>query len=85
MHAVVPSRGLAGSDAITHYRQLRELTVDELACVLEMLDHPVSADGRAEMERDARPVTVDDLVAISCALDAAPVLLLSHIGTAPRS
>ncbi|WP_369147690.1 hypothetical protein [Streptomyces sp. R44] len=34
---------LAVSDAITHYRQLRELTIDELAYVLLMLDHPISA------------------------------------------
>jgi hypothetical protein len=56
---------LAGSDAITHDRQLRELTVDELAYVLQMLDHPISAGALAEMERCAHPVTVDDLVAIS--------------------
>ncbi|KAB7835739.1 DNA-binding protein [Streptomyces mobaraensis] len=67
------------SDAITHYRQLRELTVDELAYVLLMLDHPISADALAEMERCARPVTVDDLVAISYVLDTTPAVLLSHI------
>ncbi|MDX3277724.1 MULTISPECIES: DNA-binding protein [Streptomyces] len=67
------------SDAITHYRQLRELTVDELAYVLRMLDHPISADALAEMERCARPVTVDDLVAIAYALDTTPAVLLSHI------
>ncbi|WP_255306232.1 DNA-binding protein [Streptomyces sp. Wb2n-11] len=70
---------LAVSDAITHYRQLRELSVDELAYVLRMLDHPISADALAEMERCARPVTVDDLVAISYALDTTPAVLLSHI------
>ncbi|WP_340375920.1 DNA-binding protein [Streptomyces sp. SS7] len=67
------------SDAITHYRQLRELSVDELAYVLRMLDHPISADALAEMERCARPVTVDDLVAIAYALDTTPAVLLSHI------
>ncbi|MFD4574729.1 DNA-binding protein [Streptomyces sp. NPDC058417] len=67
------------SDAITHYRQLRELTVDELAYVLRMLDHPISADALAELERCARPVTVDDLVAISYALGTTPAVLLSHI------
>ncbi|MDQ1031214.1 hypothetical protein QF035_008796 [Streptomyces umbrinus] len=70
---------LAVSDAITHYRQLRELTIDELAYVLRMLDHPISADALAEMEGCARPVTVDDLVAIAYALDATPAVLLSHI------
>ncbi|WP_189845350.1 DNA-binding protein [Streptomyces umbrinus] len=67
------------SDALTHYRQLRELTVDELAYVLRMLDHPISAEALAEMERCARPVTVDDLVAIAYALDTTPAVLLSHI------
>ncbi|MEU3046770.1 DNA-binding protein [Streptomyces sp. NPDC006984] len=67
------------SDAITHYRQLRELTIDELAHVLLMLDHPISADALAEMERCARPVTVDDLVAIAYVLDTTPAVLLSHI------
>ncbi|NEA14209.1 DNA-binding protein [Streptomyces halstedii] len=67
------------SDAITHYRQLRELTIDELAYVLLVLDHPISADALAEMERCARPVTVDDLVAIAYVLDTTPAVLLSHI------
>ncbi|MFF4410699.1 hypothetical protein [Streptomyces sp. NPDC001404] len=61
----MPSRlptSLAVSDAITHYRQLRELTIDELTYVLLMLDHPISAEALAEMERCARPVTVDDFV-----------------------
>ncbi|MEW1630489.1 DNA-binding protein [Streptomyces sp. NPDC089173] len=67
------------SDAITHYRQLRELTIDELAHVLSMLGHPIPADALAEMERRARPVTVDDLVAIAFVLDTTPLVLLSHI------
>ncbi|MGW2984157.1 DNA-binding protein [Streptomyces goshikiensis] len=67
------------SDAITHYRQLRELTIDELAYVLLMLDHPISADALAEMERCARPVSVDDLVAIAYVLDTTPAVMLSHI------
>lgn len=70
---------LAVSDAITHYRQLRELTVDELAYVLLMLDHPISADVLAEMERCVRPVTVDDLVAIAYVLETTPAVMLSHV------
>ncbi|WP_256961837.1 hypothetical protein [Streptomyces sp. NRRL B-24572] len=66
------------SDAITHYRQLRELTVDELAYVLLMLDHPISADVLAEMERCVHPVTVDDLVAIAYVLETTPAVMLSH-------
>ncbi|MFE7119419.1 DNA-binding protein [Streptomyces sp. NPDC057654] len=67
------------SDAITHYRQLRELTIDELAYVLVMLDHPIPANALVEMEQRARPVTVDDLVAISYALNTTPAVLLSHL------
>ncbi|WP_078872562.1 MULTISPECIES: DNA-binding protein [Streptomyces] len=67
------------SDAITHYRQLRELTINELAYVLLMLNHPISVDALAEMERCARPVTVDDLVAIAYVLGTTPAVLLSHI------
>ncbi|MCY0954292.1 hypothetical protein [Streptomyces sp. H27-S2] len=66
------------SDAITHYRQLRELTIDELAYVLLMLDHPISADALAEMERCARPVTVDDLVAIAYVLDTTRGAAVAH-------
>ncbi|MGW6604240.1 DNA-binding protein [Streptomyces sp. NPDC055036] len=70
---------LAVSDAITHYRQLRELTCDELAYVLLRLGHPIPADAIAEMERCERPVIVDDLVAIAYALDTTPAVLLAHI------
>ncbi|MFE4336722.1 DNA-binding protein [Streptomyces sp. NPDC056831] len=70
---------LAVSDAITHYRQLRELTCDELAYVLLVLGHPIPADAIAEIERCERPVTVDDLVAIAYALDTTPAVLLAHI------
>lgn len=70
---------LAVSDAITHYRQLRELTRDELAYVLEMSGHPLSADVIGEMENRDRPVAVDDLVAISYALGTTPAVLLTHI------
>lgn len=70
---------LAVSDAITHYRQLRELTRDELAYVLEMSGYPLSADVIAEMENRDRRVAVDDLVAISYALGTTPAVLLTHI------
>ncbi|MFD2024013.1 MULTISPECIES: hypothetical protein [Promicromonospora] len=70
---------LAVSDAITHYRQLRELTRDELAYVLEMSGHAISAGRIAEMEDRERPVAVDDLVAISYALGTTPAVLLTHI------
>lgn len=70
---------LAVSDAITHYRQLRELTRDELAYVLEMSGHSLGVDAITEMENRDRPVAVDDLVAISYALGTTPAVLLTHI------
>lgn len=70
---------LAVSDAITHYRQLRELSCDELSFVLSMLGHMVSSDAIAAMGNRERPVTVDDLVAISDALGTSPAVLLTHI------
>lgn len=78
MSPIAPT-SLAVSDAITHYRQLRELTRDELAYVLEMSGHAISADRIAEMENRDRPVVVDDLVAISYALGTTPAVLLTHI------
>lgn len=70
---------LAVSDAITHYRQLRQLTRDELAYVLQTSGHPLSADTIAQMENRERTVTVDDLMALAYALDTTPAVLLTHI------
>ena len=78
MSPIAPT-SLAVSDAITHYRQLRELTRDELAYVLGMSGHPLSTDAIAAMEKRDRPVAVDDLVAISYALGTTPAVLLTHI------
>jgi transcriptional regulator with XRE-family HTH domain len=69
----------AVSALVLHYRQLRELTRDELAYVLSMSGHPLSPDAIAEMENRDRPVTVDDLMAIAHALDTTPAVLLTHI------
>jgi hypothetical protein len=70
---------LAVSDAMTHYRQLRELSCDELSYVLSMLGYRLSSKAIAAMENRERPVTVDDLVAISYALGTSPAVLLTHI------
>ncbi|PUB29633.1 hypothetical protein C8K30_1027 [Promicromonospora sp. AC04] len=78
MPSLTPT-SLAVSDAITHYRQIRELTRDELAYVLQMAGHALSADAIAEMENRDRPVGVDDLVAIAYALGTTPAVLLTHI------
>ncbi|WP_424862861.1 DNA-binding protein [Streptomyces sp. MMS24-I29] len=67
------------SDAITHYRQLREFTRDELSYVLEMAGYPLSADAIGLMENRERGVTVDDLVALAHALDTTPAVMLAHI------
>lgn len=75
----LPPTSLAVSDAITHYRQLRKLTRDDLAYVLETCGHPLSAEFIAEMENRQRTVTVDDLMALAYALDATPAALLTHI------
>jgi hypothetical protein len=74
-----PPTTLAVSDAITHYRQLRELTRDELSYVLTMAGHPLSSDTIGQMENRQRVVTVDDLIALACALDTTPAVLLTHI------
>ncbi|QWF85925.1 helix-turn-helix domain-containing protein [Amycolatopsis sp. CA-230715] len=70
---------LAVSDALTHYRQLRHLTQDELACVLATSGHPLAAETIARMENRERLITVDDLVALAYALDTTPAILLTHI------
>lgn len=70
---------VAVSDAITHYRQLRELTRDELSYLLSVFDHPLSPGTIAQMESREIPITVDDLMAIAFALDTTPAVLLSHV------
>jgi transcriptional regulator with XRE-family HTH domain len=75
----IPPTSQAVSDAITHYRQRREMNHDELADVLSTLGHPLSARALAEMENRNRPVTVDDLIALAYALGTTPAVLLAHI------
>ncbi|MGI8307086.1 helix-turn-helix domain-containing protein [Saccharopolyspora hattusasensis] len=70
---------LAVSDAITHYRQMRELTRDELAYVLEAAGHPLPADAITQMESRELDVTVDDLMALAYVLGTTPTALLTHI------
>lgn len=70
---------LAVADAITHYRQLRELTRDELAYVLMMNGYHVTADRITQMEDGTTTITVDDLMAIAYALDTTPAVMLTHI------
>ena len=70
---------LAVSDAVTHYRRIRELTIDELSYVLLMLGHELSTTDIAAIENRTRPATVDDLIALSHALNTSPAVMLSHI------
>ncbi|SEP54377.1 helix-turn-helix domain-containing protein [Amycolatopsis saalfeldensis] len=70
---------LAVSDAITQYRQLCELSRDDLSYVVSERGYSVSAEDIRQMENRERSVTVDDLVAIAYALDTTPAVLLAHI------
>jgi hypothetical protein len=69
----------AVSDAITHYRQLAELTCDELSYVLGVNGYPLTAGDIVAIESRKRTATVDDLIAIAFALDTTPAVLLTHI------
>lgn len=75
----LPPTSRAVADAVHHYRQLRELTLDELAYVLAQLGHGLTTEDLRRIEDAERPATVDDLIAIAAALDARPAILLSHI------
>lgn len=70
---------LAVSSATRHYRQQRDLSRDELSYVLGVNDHPMSTADIAAIEHLDREVTVDDLMALACALDVSPAALLSHV------
>lgn len=71
---------LAVADAVTHYRQLRELTLDELSFVLAQdHGHGLTTEELRRIEDAERPATVDDLVALAAALGTTPAVLLSHI------
>lgn len=69
----------AVSDAITHYRQINELSCDELSYVLAGNGYELTAGDIAAIESRKRTASVDDLMAISFALDVSPAVLLTHI------
>lgn len=75
----LPPTSRAFADAVHHYRQLRELTREELAYVLDKLGYGLTTEELRRIEDAERPATVDDLIAISAALGARPSTLLSHI------
>lgn len=82
MPPVAPTT-LAVSDAIAHYRQLQDLTCNELSYVLSLYGHELPSEDIARMERAEQAVTVDDLMALAHALDTTPTALLSHARTEP--
>lgn len=69
----------AVADAVVHYRQIRQLSLDELSYVIALFDFDLSVDDLIDIERAQRPATVDELMAIAFALDVSPSLLLTHI------
>lgn len=75
----LPPTSRAFADAVHHYRQLRDLTREELAYVLDKLGHGLTVEDLRRIEDAERPATVDDLIAISAALGARPSILLSHV------
>ncbi|MGW8483585.1 hypothetical protein ACWGJP_10625 [Microbacterium sp. NPDC055903] len=68
----------AVGDAIARYRELRQLTRDELTYALSVVGHDLDVDDLRPMEQGRAIVTVDDLVAIAVVLDVPPFVLLTH-------
>lgn len=61
---------------VSRFRALRRLTLAELTARLDALGHKLSRSSVSEIENLRRRVTVDDLLALSIALDVSPVALL---------
>jgi len=75
----LPPTSRAFADAVHHYRQLRNLTREELAYVLDKLGYGLTTEELRRIEDAERHATVDDLIAIAAALAVSPSILLSHI------
>lgn len=78
MTATLPPTSHAVSDAIRHYRELRQLSRDELTYILSANGHDLDVDDLRAIEDGISAATVDDLTAIAHALDVTPAGLLSH-------
>lgn len=74
-----PPTSRAFADAVHHYRQLLDLSLDELAHVLAQLGHGLTTENLRRIEHGEQAATVDDFIAIAAALGATPAILLSHI------
>jgi transcriptional regulator with XRE-family HTH domain len=61
---------------IARLRKEQRMTLRDLAERLEESDRPLAHNTLSEIERGARRVDVDDLMAIAIALDASPMSLL---------
>ncbi|WP_169252845.1 helix-turn-helix transcriptional regulator [Brevibacterium sp. 'Marine'] len=72
-----PPTSRAFADAVHHYRQLRDLSLDELAYVLSQLGHGLTTADLRRIEHWERAATVDNLIAIAAALGVRPAILLS--------
>lgn len=66
------------ADAIRTYRQNQNLTYAELEQRLTDSGHRIPALGLRRIESQARRVDVDDLMALSAALNVSPMRLLLH-------
>lgn len=79
---IAPTK-LAVAAAITHYRELRDLTCAELAYLLSLKGHELGLEAVLQIERAERAATVDDLVALAAVLDVTPNDLLGYVPMPP--
>lgn len=61
---------------VARIRKRQGLTLQEVSDRLRMTDHPLAHNAISEIERGARRVDVDDLVALAVALNCSPLALL---------
>lgn len=69
----------AVADALTHYRQLRGLTADELAHTVTKNGYTCSGNDITALEHGECAITVDVLMALAFGLNVSPLTLLLHI------
>ncbi|MGW2126265.1 helix-turn-helix domain-containing protein [Streptomyces sp. NPDC001758] len=70
---------------VRRVRKGRALTVYELADRLASGNHSIAASAISKIERGERQVTVDDLLALACALDVSPSALLLPLDDSPET
>lgn len=72
--------GMAVAENIARVRKSQQVSLQELERRLDHLGRRISFSGLSKIERGQKRVDVDDLMAISIALDVAPNALLLPIG-----